>query len=87
MDAAVAKVNMELDKILIGYEKKKVVAELKCRMDEFTSIEHIATLKNIFLPKIKRFSDLIDYWQEDNAKMKESIVNLDMDISLKANKS
>ena len=52
----------DMDTMTTTLETKKVVAELKYRLDEFTAIEHIHAIKTIFLPKVKRFSDLIDYW-------------------------
>ena len=42
-------------------------------MDEFNEIKSIDDLKNIFIPKVERFSDLIDELLESNDENKEVI--------------
>jgi hypothetical protein len=41
----------------VTYCKKAEVDSLKKRFDEFASIENIAELQNVMLPKVRHFSE------------------------------
>ena len=56
------------------------------RLDGFANIEHIDSLKNWFLPRVEKFSKKIDDFEASNASVRECVVRLDEDISLKASK-
>jgi len=66
---------------------KKELDELTARVDHFSTIEHIDTLVNIFIPKINKFSVHLDKFLSDNIDMREGIIRFDNDLSLKANKA
>ena len=56
------------------------------RFDKFSNIEHIDTLRKTLMPKIERFSSLIDNFMADNETMRECVRRFDEDLSMKANK-
>ena len=60
---------------------------LEARFNEFSAIEHITELKDVFLPKVAAFSDTIDEWEASVQRMNEVIRQFDETLSLKANKS
>lgn len=69
------------------FEEKEVVRALIKRVDDFTALEHVDWLQNHLLPKIDRFSELIDSLKADNQHMRQCIRKFDQSISIKANKS
>jgi len=66
---------------------KEVVADLRKRFDVFSDIETVKSMREVFMPKIKKFSDHIDHFHQSNLEMKECIKKFDASISLKANKA
>lgn len=60
---------------------------LKVRVDAFTALEPLNELKDRLLPKLQKFSDAFDRYEEDNRGMKECIREFDKTLSIKANKA
>jgi hypothetical protein len=63
------------------------VNAFKQRFDEFSAIENINELNNVFLPKIRHLHDHIDEMTASNVEMRECISQFDQDLTLKCNKS
>ena len=55
-------------------------------MDTFANLEHIDQLKNVLLPRVRRFSEQLDSYTEDNILMKSIVQQFDVTISLKCNR-
>ena len=68
-------------------EKKSVVDVLEDRVEEFSSIDHIYRIKNYLLPKMEAFSDKVDFFLEDNEKMKCCIREFDIALCTKCTKA
>jgi len=49
---------------------KGALKDLEARFDGFSTIEHIALLKNWFLPKIERFAGMIDEFEASNENVR-----------------
>ena len=60
--------------------------KLLARFEKFSDIEHMDQLKNTLMPKISRFSNLMDEFIKDNEMMRECVRKFDEDMTLKANK-
>ena len=52
---------------------KGALKDLEARFDGFSTIEHIALLKNWFLPKIERFAGMIDEFEASNENVRQII--------------
>ena len=68
-------------------ETKTAVNVIKERLDTFSDLEHIDQLKNYLLPKIEKFSKMINEFHEDNGDCRECVRNFDKSLSTKANKA
>ena len=62
-----------IDRIDETLETKAVVKAVVQRMDTFEGVEHNIQIRDYFLPKIKRFSDMIDQLLSDNKHVKETV--------------
>lgn len=52
---------------------KDSVVSLRQRIDAFSKIEHITTLRDVMLPRLEAFSEQVDTFQADHIEMKECI--------------
>lgn len=70
-------------------ERKANIADMEHltgRMDQFSDIENIEYIQTRLLPKLQKFTDLIDYFHADNKDVKSCIREFDKSIGTKANK-
>ena len=51
-------------------ETKDVVARLQKRFEAFAEIEHIGWLKDVFMPKVTKCCDTMDYHRAEFTEMK-----------------
>jgi isocitrate/isopropylmalate dehydrogenase len=58
---------------LISKAAKDSVVELRQRLEAFSNIEHVTTLKDVMLPRLEAFSDQVETFQADHIEMKECI--------------
>ena len=56
-------------------------------MKEYARFEHIVELRADVLPKVDKFTNLLNIYTKDNQDMRECIEKFDETLSLKANKS
>ena len=59
---------------LLTKESKKNFEDLLNRFNVFSSIENIKYFKEVYVPKIKEFTDNIDNLYKDNEDVKNCIV-------------
>lgn len=52
---------------------KDSVADLRQRVDTFSKIEHVTTLRDVMLPRLETFSEQVDTFLEGHIEMKECI--------------
>ena len=57
------------------------------RLDEYSEIGHVKRLKTELVPRIEKFSNMVDDLLNDNEKVKEITRKFDETICKKANKS
>ena len=58
---------MRLSQLEEKKETKENFQELKKRFDIFSQIETITTLREVFLPRIEEFTNLVDKLEESHA--------------------
>ena len=63
------------------------VQELRNKIDEFASIDHINKLRTLFLPKFKDFGTRIDFFFSEMTRFEQIIKQFDFNLNLKANKA
>ena len=76
-----------LAKIRRDYQTVENSNMLARRVDEFAQLEHVQYLKETLLPKVQKFSDLMESHEADNIDMRQIIREFDKTISNKANKT
>jgi len=52
---------------------KDSVVSLRQRIDAFSKIEHVTTLRDVMLPRLEAFSEQVDTFQADHIEMRECI--------------
>ena len=57
------------------------------RFNVFGDLEHISTLKDVFLPRIAKFAEEVDILTQHNKDQRICIEEFDKSLSLKCNKS
>ena len=67
-------------------EEIKSFVNLERRFNKFSDIEHIALLNDVYLPKVLKFSQMIEAFEASNQEMRESIRKFDETILRKVNK-
>jgi hypothetical protein len=71
----------------LALETKTEVKKLADRFNKFSAVEHLNKFQNETMPKIDKFSILIDKYLQESEDMKISIIKLDQVLSMKCNKS
>ena len=61
--------------------------ELAEKFAIFAELDTIEKLRDVYLPKIKKFSENITELEESNIQVRESVKALDEGLSLKCNKA
>ena len=67
-------------------EEIKSFVNLERRFNKFSDIEHITLLNDVYLPKVLKFSQMIEDFEASNQEMRESIRKFDETILRKVNK-
>lgn len=63
----------EMQDRLMSKAAKDSVVSLRQRIDAFSKIEHVTTLRDVMLPRLEAFSEQVDTFQADHIEMKECI--------------
>ena len=65
---------------------KVEVSQVSTRLNQFCEFENMHAIETVFLPKMVKFCDNIDHFENDNAQVKECVRKFDEALSLKASK-
>ena len=81
------RVDDTLTEIKEDYTHIDTFQELYDRFDKMSDIEHISQIKNVFLPKVEKFSSNFDNFLKTVNDIKEVVARFDEDLCIKASKA
>ena len=80
-DAQIDALEFALAKCHNLFETKEHVKKFTDRLEKFASIEHVEMLQKYYVPKLEKFSDMVDKYVQDNVEIRAVVRTYDEVLS------
>ena len=77
----------KVDGVLATKALKTVTDDLIVKFDQFGEVSHNQQLRDVFLPKLNKFTQIAQQLENSNDEVREIVAKFDYNLSLKCNKS
>ena len=78
---------IKIDRILATKALKTVTDDLIAQFEQFGEVSHNQQLRDVFLPKLNKFTQIAQQLENSNDEVREIVAKFDYNLSLKCNKS